>query len=78
MHLASNPSEVSIVMGHTWLCEGIGIRVGNKERGIGVCGFAAPSTWEGSSHVSVKGPLAVAGLASTRCFARQQIERSLG
>ena len=86
-HLASNPSEVSIVVGRTWLHEGIGIGVGNKERGIGVvnkekgigvCDFVASSTWEGSSHVSVKGPLAVAGLASTRYFARQRIERSLG
>ena len=38
-HLASNPSEVSIVMGHTWLHERIRIGVGNKERGIGVCGL---------------------------------------
>ena len=73
-HLASGPSEVSIVMGCAWLCEGIG----NKEKGISVCGFAAPSAREGSSHVSMKGPLAVAGLASARHFARWRIERSLG
>ena len=77
-HLASNPLEVSIVMGRAWLCEGIGIGVRNKERGIGICGFAAPSAREGSSRVSAKGPLTVVGLASARHFARQWIERSLG
>ena len=76
--LASNPLEVSIVMGRVWLCEGIGIGVGNKEKGIGICDFAAPSMQEGSSRASVKGPLTVAGLASARHFARRQIERSLG
>ena len=86
-HLASNPLEVSIVVGRAWLHEGIGIGVGNKERGIGVgnkekgigiCDFAAPSTREESSCMSAKGPLAVAGLASARHFARWRIERSLG